>query len=231
MILCRLLLSYCGRIMLNRLPTSLRDVPLALILIAPTLTLVQMQPLVAVTLQVRDLNGRAFARPIQIRDDEGNPLQTCQPDVNGRCTVQLTRGLYQIEPMGTQLDPLSAAAAVEIGGRWLAITVGDEPLAYGFVIDEGAVYFDNTPNAARPQPIRPTQADLAAHFSEGDSATEASSLAAETPQATAHPPVSPSTTVSAQSADTTTHNRLLLFVLTLTMGTVAIWWLTARKTQ
>ncbi len=215
---------------MNRLPTSLRDVPLALILFAPMLTFVQMQPLVAVTLQVRHLNGRAFEQPIQIRDDEGEPLQTCQPDVNGRCTVQLARGLYQIEPMGTWLDPLSAAAAVEIGGRWLAITVGDDPLAYGFVIDAGAVYFDSTPDTARPQPIRPTQADLVAHFSGHDNKTEVSPLAVETPQATEHPPVAPATTVSAQSA-TTIHNWLLLFVVTLAMGTVAIWWLTVKKTQ
>lgn len=124
----------------------------------------QTQPTVPVTLQVRYLNGSAFNHPIHIRSDEGELLQTCEPDELGRCTVQVQRGLYLIEPTDTQLDAVSAAAAVEIGGRWLAITVGDDAISYSFVIDEDAVYFDNTPDETFPRPIRPNQADIEAHF-------------------------------------------------------------------
>ena len=220
------------------------------------LLLLQIQTNVSVTVQVRYLNGDPFLQTIQLRNDEGEPLQTCQPDADGRCTMQLARGLYLVEPTGTQLDAVSAAAAVEIGGQWLAITVGDRPLDYSFVIDEGAVYFDDAPNSARPQPIRPTQADLEAHFVESDTEVEAATTIepelvitpnsaenmptaesaeneiATTPES-AETPTPDATTVLEQSAETIARNRLtrwIVFIVTLTLGAAVIWWLAARKT-
>jgi hypothetical protein len=186
--------------------------------------------LVPVTIQVRYMDGSSFNLPIQIRSDDGQLLQTCNPDRLGRCTVSLSRGLYLIEPTGTQLDPLSAAAAAEIGGRWLAITVGDNEIEYSFVIDENAVYFDAAPNAARPRPIRPTQVDIDTHFAPEDAADSSSAENVAT-GATDSAEDTPSTdlTQSAQPSPTSTLLRGLLFFVTLTLGTVAVWWLTRKS--
>lgn len=214
------------------------------------LILLQTQLTVPVTLQVRYLDGGAFNLPIQIRSDEGEPLQTCEPDESGRCTVELQRGLYLIEPTGTQLDAVSAVAAVEIGGRWLAITVGDEAISYGFVIDEDAVYFDSTPDEAFPRPIRPNAEDIAAHFATTDDGstnpfqtiensptkisaenTPNTNVSTDSPQSAENPttPTPMSETVTSAPNTAFAWRWLILLLVTLSLLFGWLWWYTRRQ--
>ena len=123
---------------------------------------------IPVTIQVRQIDGSGFTQAIIVRDDEGEELLRCVPDVTGSCQLALSRGLYLIDPISAKLDAVSSVAATEIGGQWLGITVGDAAIEYRFVIEDGAVYFDAATTAALPRPIRPTTADIDAHFSDGD---------------------------------------------------------------
>ena len=128
------------------------------------ITLLQIAAPAPVVIQVRYADSSSFTEPVQIRSDEGELLMTCEPDEAGRCTLQLSRGLYLVEPIGIGLDAVSAKAAVEIGGRWLGITIGDEPISYGFVVEGESLYFDETPDQVQVRPFRPKQADIEAHF-------------------------------------------------------------------
>jgi hypothetical protein len=114
---------------------------------------------VTLTVQLRAANGQPVideTASLQRLPDEEEILPACRTDSMGRCTWQVERGLYQVL-FDRPLDGVSALALAEGGLRGFGLTVGGEDIAYDFTFhDDGHVYFDAEPQAARPVPIIPT---------------------------------------------------------------------------
>ncbi|MCP4423029.1 MAG: hypothetical protein GY803_00910 [Chloroflexi bacterium] len=118
---------------------------------------------------------------IRVRTGDGSPLADeeiillsspddeavspdCVTDDQGECAWNVGRGVYQVQFVNRNLDAVSALAVAEGGLSHFGITVGDEEIAYHFVLHrDGRIYFDQTPDAPLPSPIIPTLEDLHWH--------------------------------------------------------------------
>lgn len=114
---------------------------------------------VALSIRLRAADGSPVAGEsvtLQRLPDEEPILPACTTDAQGTCTWYVGRGLYQVL-FERPLDEVSALALAEGGLHGFGLTVGEAPIAYHFILhNDGRVYFDAAPEAARPAPIIPT---------------------------------------------------------------------------
>lgn len=153
---------------------------------------------VSLTVSLRDSAGTAAAgETIILEQFPEETAVSCTTDAQGRCAWSVSPGLYQLL-FTRPPDEITAVAVAEGGLRGLGITVGDLPITYHFTFhSDGRVYFDAAPDAARPQPIMPTAADLHGHGESPlpDTAVTPTSIA--TPVMTATPVGETTTDVTA----------------------------------
>ncbi len=140
---------------------------------------------VTLTVQLRAADGEPFTgEPVVLErlPDEDVVPPACRTNAAGTCTWPVARGLYQVL-FAPPLDGVSALALAEGGLRGFGLTVGDEAVTYHFTFhDDGRVYFDAAPEAARPVPIIPTPELLMGGVA--PTATPAADAKAETGPAT-----------------------------------------------
>lgn len=114
---------------------------------------------VALSIRLRAPDGSPLAgEPVALQrlPDEEAVLPACTTDAQGMCTWYVGRALYQVL-FDQPLDEVSALALAEGGLRGFGLTVGAIPVTYHFTLhSDDHVYFDASPEAARPAPIIPT---------------------------------------------------------------------------
>jgi hypothetical protein len=145
---------------MNRLPILALLVALAILVTPAGATMAQeASDSVTVSIRLRTASGEAVAGEAVVLQGlpyEEEMLPVCRTNATGRCSWQVERGLYQVL-FERPLDGVSALALAEGGLRGLGLTVGGEDITYHFAFhDDGYVYFDAAPEAARPAPIIPT---------------------------------------------------------------------------
>ena len=165
---------------------------------------------VSLTVRLRDSEGTAVSGERLVL--EQFPEETavlwgmdvfCTTDARGECTWSAAPGLYQL--LCTRpVDEITAVAVAEGGLRGLGVTVGTLPITYHFTFHhDGHVYFDAAPDAARPQPVIPTAADLHHHDEETQPHLPAATAATAVPAAptSVNTPSAPIETTAVGSTD------------------------------
>lgn len=120
-------------------------------------------PAVPVTIVVRTATGApVIGEEVRLIHHPSLTTETAVTNRDGHCVFHVPRGLYEVA-FTPPLDDVSALAVAEGGLHHFGITVGDAAISYHFTFDtDGHVYFDDTPQAATPSPIKPRLVDL--HF-------------------------------------------------------------------
>ena len=121
------------------------------------------QTAVPVTIVIRTADGAPVVdEEVRLIHQPSLTTETAVTNTGGQCVFRVPRGLYEVA-FTPRLDAVSALAVAEGGLHGFGITVGDEAITYHFTFQaDGYVYFDDTPAAATPSPIKPRLADL--HF-------------------------------------------------------------------
>ena len=179
----------------------------------PGTTFARQFATVTLAVQLRYADGTAVANePVTLErlPEAGLMLPACRSDDAGRCSWDVTRGLYQLH-FNRPLDAVSAQALAEGGLSGLGISVGDKPITYHFTFhSDGRVYFDSAPEAAVPAPM----------ISEGEllhGGVEATATSSPNPTEGSAITTTPSPQLAApeQAVDTATSDsnwRILLFI-------------------
>lgn len=141
-----------------------------LIVLIPLITFHFPQPVhlaaqttVPVTLVIRYADGApVVGEEVRLIHHPSLTTETAVTNTGGQCVFHVPRGLYEVA-FTPRLDAVSALAVAEGGLHSFGITVGDEAITYHFTFQaDGHVYFDDTPAAATPSPLKPRLEDL--HF-------------------------------------------------------------------
>ncbi len=121
------------------------------------------QTAVPVTIVIRTADGApAIGEEVRLIHHPSLTTETAVTNTGGQCLFHVPRGLYEVA-FTPRLDAVSALAVAEGGLHGFGITVGDMAITYHFTFQaDSRVYFDDTPEAATPSPIKPQLADL--HF-------------------------------------------------------------------
>lgn len=166
---------------------------------------------VSLTVRLRDSEGTAVSGERLVL--EQFPEETavlwgmdvfCSTDAQGECAWSVAPGLYQLL-FTREVDEITAVAVAEGGLRGLGVTVGRFPIIYHFTFHhDGHVYFDAAPDAARPQPVIPTAADLHHHDEERQPHLSAATAVPIPPTVTGAPmPAAEATAVDDTAVDDT----------------------------
>lgn len=128
-----------------------------------SLSLLQATNAVPLRLVLRSADGAPLVgEPVTLErlPDAETVLPACLTDAAGACAWAVAPGLYQVR-FARPLDPVSRLALAEGGLSGFGLTVGERPVTYHFTLaGDDHVYFDAAPEAARPDPVIPSLADL-----------------------------------------------------------------------
>ena len=183
---------------------------------------------VALEIRVRDAEGNPLAGEtirIALSLSERSGLDQCITDTTGTCHWELGKGIYEVH-WDRPMDDLSILTSAENGLNSFGVTVGDEPIAYHFVLHtDSRIYFDAAPNAAIPEPIIPTINTIHLHapLEIGVGKVEFSAEIALTP--TAEPTKQLSETAQQPESDSDSPWRILLLIIIglLVGGCLHLW--------
>lgn len=198
----------------------------------PGVVLASLQAETAVHISLRLADGSAVVGEAVIleRLPEGEAVMpACTTDAFGRCTWYTGRGLYQVI-FTRPLDDISLLAVAEGGLQGLGITVGEADITYHFTFHtDGRVYFDTTPDTARPTPFIPVGDTLQGGVAPTSVATDLAPTATTPSTSTITGEPTPTLDTAVPQAMTRPW-RLLLFIATgLVLGGGFHWWSRNRQ--
>lgn len=182
------------------------------------------QTTVPVTIIIRTADGAPVVdEAVRLIHQPSLTTETAVTDTGGQCLFHVPRGLYEVA-FTSRLDAVSALAVAEGGLHGFGITVGEAAITYHFTFQaDGHVYFDDTPEAATPSPIKAQLADL--HFIGGAGQSTPTPLPPAAIADEAAQAMTPDPTVAAkpdQTAVTAAGDNRFLLIISLTGITIGL---------